>query len=112
VDEILGFKSVTVGFQSGMADLEKPGEAWADSKRLATAILRDRAARRRWIGRMLLADLLFMAAGLWGVDGWLAGNPWRFVLWWAACAVLTLLVMLAALHDALATIREEREDRG
>jgi hypothetical protein len=91
-----------------MADTQKGGEAWQDSKRLAMAMLHDRALRRRWIGRMLLADLLFMAAGLWWVDGWLLGNPWRFLIWWAACAAFTCLIMLCAIYDALAVIREER----
>lgn len=71
-------------------------------------MLHHRASRRKWIGRLLLGDLLLMATGLWGVDDWLAGNPWRFLAWWATCAVLTLVVILAALYDALAVIREER----
>ena len=91
-----------------VASPEKHDDAWEDSKRLAAAMLRHRAIRRRWIGRLLLGDLLFMAAGLWGVDEWLADSPWRFLAWWGTCAVITLLVILAALHDALSVIREER----
>lgn len=88
---------------------ENRHEAWEDSKRLAAAILRDRAARRKWIARLLLLDLLVMAAGLWWIDSWLAEGPMRFLLWWGGCAALTLLVMLFAVHDALAAVREERE---
>lgn len=82
---------------------------WASDKRLARAILHDRAARRKLIGRMLWFALALMAAGLWWIDGWLARNLWRFLLWWGACALVTAMVMLFALYDALAVIREERE---
>ena len=82
---------------------------WNDCKGIARAILHDRAARRKVIGRLLLAALLMMAAGLWWIDGWLDANLWRFLLWWAGCAALTCVVMLFAMYDALAVIREERE---
>lgn len=81
---------------------------WRDCKAIARAILHDRAARRKFIGRMLIAALSMMAAGLWLIDGWLTSNPWLFLMWWAACAGLTCVVMLFALYDALAVIREER----
>lgn len=82
---------------------------WEDCKGIARAILRDRAMRRKIIGRMLMAALLMMAAGLWLIDGWLAAGLWRFVIWWGACAGLTCIVMLFALYDALAVVREERD---
>ena len=82
---------------------------WNDSKLLARAILHDRAARRKVIGRMLLLALLLMAAGLWLMDGLLARNPWWFLLWWGACAVVTCGVLGFALYDLLAVWREERD---
>jgi sterol desaturase/sphingolipid hydroxylase (fatty acid hydroxylase superfamily) len=84
-------------------------DGWNDSKLIARAILHDRTARRKLIGRLLLFALLWMAAGLWLVDGWLAKNPWWFLMWWAACALVTCVVLLFALYDALAVIREERD---
>lgn len=88
-------------------------DGWDDSKLIARAILHDREARRKFIARLLAVDLAVMAAGLWLVDGWLSENLWCFVIWWAACGLLTLLMMLFALYDALAVIREERDrDRG
>ena len=86
---------------------EKTG--WNDCEGIARAILHDRPARRKVIGRMVLLALLVMAAGLWIVDDWLASSPWLFLLWWGGCAALTCVVMLFALYDALAVIREERE---
>jgi hypothetical protein len=88
-----------------MTDRKK---SWENDKAVARGILRDRTARRKLIFRMLMAALGMMAGGLWVVDRWLAGDPWRFLIWWAVCAVLTGLVMVFALYDALAVIREER----
>ena len=82
---------------------------WDDCKGIARAILHDRAARRKIIGRMLMASLLMMAAGLWLIDAWLAASVPRFVIWWGACAALTCVVMLFAVYDALAVVREERD---
>jgi hypothetical protein len=45
---------------------------------------------------------------LWGIDGWLGQSPLRFIIWWLGCAALTIIIMLFALYDALAVIREER----
>ena len=84
---------------------------WNDCKGIARAILHDRPAWRKVIGRMVLLALLVMAAGLWLVDEWLASSPWLFLLWWGGCAALTCLVMLFAVYDALAVIREERGEK-
>jgi hypothetical protein len=83
-------------------------DGWNDSKLIARAVLHDRAARRKLIGRLLMFALLLMAAGLWLIDGWLSKNPWMFLLWWAGCGLVTCVVLLFALYDALAVIREER----
>jgi len=76
---------------------------------IARAILRDRAARRRMLAQMLMVALGLMAIGLWVIGGWLQESVLRFALWWGACAVITVVVMLFALYDALAVVREERE---
>jgi hypothetical protein len=81
---------------------------WEDSKLIARAILHGRTSRRKTIGSILLFALLWIATGLWIIDEWLASKPVWFFLWWAASAVITLVVMLFALYDALAVIREER----
>jgi hypothetical protein len=79
---------------------------------IAKAILRDRVVRRKVLGWLLLVALGMMAVGLWLFDGWLGGGMWRFLLWWGACAGLTGFVMLFALYDALAVVREERGGNG
>lgn len=82
---------------------------WDDSKLVARAVLHNRAARRKVIGRMVLIALLQIVAGLWLLDRWLAESPWFFLLWWGACVLLSCMVMLFAVYDALAVFREERE---
>jgi hypothetical protein len=42
------------------------------------------------------------------LDAWLASGPLVFLLWWGACALLTLFTLLFAVYDALATLKEER----
>jgi len=74
----------------------------------ARAILHDRAARRRAIGRLLMAVVGMLALGLWGIGGWLRESVLRFALWWLACGVATVFLLLFALYDALAVVREEK----
>ncbi len=82
---------------------------WELSKALALAILRDRGQRRKWLARWLFLTITWMAVGLWVVDGWLEEDAWKFLTWWAVCGVLAFLLMLFALYDALASMREEKE---
>ena len=81
---------------------------WDDSKRVASGILTDRSARRRWLGGFLVLSLSMIAAGLWVFDTWLASGPWVFLGWWGACAALTILTLLFGLYDALLAVREEK----
>jgi len=76
---------------------------------IARAILHDRAARRKLLGQLLMIALGLMAVGLWLLNGWLQASVLRFALWWGACGLVTLFVMLFALYDALAVFREERD---
>jgi len=76
---------------------------------ISRAILHDRITRRKWLGSSAFLMLGLFALGLWGIDGWLSQSLTRFGLWWLGVAVLTLVVMLFALYDALAVIREERD---
>ena len=87
---------------------EQPHGSWSDSKGLARAILHDRAERRKWLGRMALVPLAMLGIGLWALDGWIWESPWRVLFWWGGCTLATLVVILFALYDALAVVREER----
>lgn len=86
-----------------------PRDHWQNDKQVARAILADRQTRRRWLAGFLMLALGQFVLGLWVVDDWLAGGAWRFLLWWSACGVVTLWLMLFALYDALMVIREEKK---
>lgn len=92
--------------------MDAGGPGWNESKMLARAILHDRRSRRRWLAVMLAVPLGMMALGLWVIDGWLGASVWRFLAWWGVCGMATLVVMVFALYDALAVVREERDRRG
>ncbi len=86
----------------------KNPSSWNDSTTLARAILHDRAERRKWLGRMILLPLGMLAVGLWVIGDWIWASPWRVLFWWGGCGLATCVVLLFALYDALAVIREER----
>ena len=85
----------------------KPGW-WTMNLALAAAVLHDRTLRRRAMMRFVILLLAMFALGLWGIDRWLLASPLRFVLWWGACALLAVFVILFAAYDMCAVIREER----
>lgn len=57
---------------------------------------------------LLALVMIVFSAGLWLIDGWLAENIFRYALWWGLCALLTLLLMISAVYDAVKVLREER----
>ena len=89
----------------------KRGSQWAVNKGIAEAVLRDRGQRRSVLGSLAFVMLGMLALGLWGIDEWLKESILKFGLYWGACGLLCLLVLLFALFDALATLKEERERR-
>lgn len=83
--------------------------SWDDSTGLARAILHDRAERRKWLFYLVLVPLGMLALGLWVLDEWIWASAWRVLFWWGGCALGTGVVLVFALYDSLAVIREERE---
>ncbi len=88
---------------------EKPASRWSANKGVARGILHDRSARRRIMARFLLLLLSVFAIGLWGIDVWLRADIWRFFLWWAGCGLLAVFIVMFAVYDVFAVLREERE---
>lgn len=80
---------------------------WDLSKAVARAILHDRGERRKWLGRWLMLTVGWLAVGLWVVDGLLAKSAMMFFAWWGFCFVLTIILVLFALYDVMAVMREE-----
>jgi hypothetical protein len=66
-------------------------------------LLRDQSTRRKTMTITLLAAIIMLVAGLTVLRPWLNPHehPWRFILFWFACAWDTLLVLLLALLDML-----------
>ena len=82
---------------------------WEHDKQVARAMLGDRRQRRLWLARFLILALAMIVLGMWVIGGWLEQHALFFALWWGACALITLWLMLLALFDALMVIREERK---
>ena len=80
---------------------------------VSRGLIREPRARRSVMFYTLLAALLLLFAGATFFDGWLRARPWLFLLYWGACAWLTILAVLLALFDLLlirAAARRERRE--
>jgi hypothetical protein len=84
---------------------------WESSKGIAKSMLRDRVSRRKILAYWVLFVLAWIVLGLWIIDGWLAESAMRFIAWWCACLVITLILIIFALYDALSVVREERSEK-
>ena len=76
-------------------------------------LLRDQQSRRRTMAVSLIVALVLLAGGLTVFRPWLDPHehPWRFVLYWLACAWETVLVLLLALFDLLLVRAQTRAAR-
>lgn len=68
---------------------------------IAKGLIRDQHARRLVMFYGMLAALVLLFAGATFLDGWLRAHPVLFLLFWAACAWLTTLIVLMAIFDML-----------
>lgn len=76
-------------------------------------LLRDQRARRKTMGITMIVSLVMLIAGLTVLRVWLDPHehPWRFVLFWFACAWNTVLMVLLALLDILLIRTQARAAR-
>jgi hypothetical protein len=76
-------------------------------------LLRDQSSRRKTMAICLVVALLLLVTGLTVLRPWLDPHehPWRFVLFWLACAWETVLVLLLALFDLLLLRAQARAAR-
>ena len=76
-------------------------------------LLRDQTARRRIMFVSIAIAAILLIAGLTVLRPWLDPHehPWRFTLFWLACAWETVLAVLLALFDLLLTRAGERAAR-
>ena len=78
---------------------------------VSKGILRDRHMRRTVLFWIVAAAICMVGVGALLLDGWLLTSPFLFLLYWGACAWLTLTSLLLALYDMLVLRGEERRER-
>src|SRR3954469_825509 len=73
-------------------------------------LLRDPKMRRIMMAISIVVAAILLVIGLTGLRSWLNPHehPWRFVLFWFACAWQTTLAILLALFDLLLARTQER----
>lgn len=76
-------------------------------------LLRDQRSRRKTMAISLVIAIILLVAGLTVLRPWLDPHehPWRFILFWLACAWETVLVLLLALFDLLLVRAQARAAR-
>jgi protein-S-isoprenylcysteine O-methyltransferase Ste14 len=76
-------------------------------------LLRDQTSRRRTMAISIAVAVILLVAGLTVLRPWLDPHehPWRFILFWLACAWETVLGILLALFDLLLMRAQERAAR-
>ena len=60
---------------------------------------------------IVLVALAMLFTGATFLNGWLRESPWWFLLYWAACAWLTLCAVLLAIFDLLIVRVQARQAR-
>ena len=59
--------------------------------------------------QLVMVLLVIVGLGAWPLADWLSSNVWLFLIWWGISMIYGLLVILLAIYDMLAVVREERE---
>lgn len=92
---------------------EKPLEMAPFTVHATRGLLRDQRMRRITMAISVAVAVIMLVTGLTLFRSWLHPHehPWRFVLFWFACAWLTVLAILLALFDLLVVRAEARAAR-
>lgn len=59
--------------------------------------------------QLVIVLVLLVVIGGWPLSGWLGQSVWLFLAWWGFCMFYGILVILLAIYDMGAVVREERE---
>ena len=76
---------------------------------LARMILHSREMRRKMLFQLLIVLLVAVVLGTWPLANWLSGSVWLFLIWWGFCMLYGVMVVLLAIYDMMAVVKEERE---
>lgn len=76
-------------------------------------LLRDQQSRRKTMAVSLIIAVILLGGGFTVFRPWLDPHehPWRFILYWLACAWETVLVLLLAIFDLLLVRAQARAAR-
>ena len=78
---------------------------------ISKGLIRDQRARRIVMFYSVIIALVLLFAGSTFLASLLRGHPVLFLIYWAACAWVTLLAVLLALYDMLKVRAEVRRER-
>ncbi|MBK1829836.1 hypothetical protein JIN77_03810 [Verrucomicrobiaceae bacterium R5-34] len=76
---------------------------------LARMILHSREMRRKMLFQLVIVLLVLVVLGAWPLATWLSGSVWLFLLWWGASMFYGLMIVLLAIYDMAAVVKEERK---
>lgn len=76
---------------------------------LARMILHSREMRRKMGFQLVIVLVIIVALGTWPLANWLGSNIWLFLIWWGIVMLYLVMVILLAIYDMLAVVKEERE---
>jgi hypothetical protein len=78
---------------------------------VSKGLIRDQRARRLIMFWGVIVALVLLFAGATILEGWLRGHLLLFMIYWAACAWLTILIMGLAVLDLLFVRSAARRER-
>ncbi len=89
---------------------EKDLEVGSFTVHATRGLLRDRGSRRKLMAGAVLVSLVLMVLGSTVLDSVLdpRGHPARFIVFWLACAWVTITALLLALLDVLMVRKDAR----
>lgn len=85
-----------------------PAPAIALILAIARVTLFERGRRRKLMSSILIAILTLFSLGTWPLARWLENSIWLMLIWWSICSALCLFLVMLALYDVLAVVREEK----
>ena len=91
--------------------MEKKLSLVAISVMTARALLQVRPVRRKLMLYTVVTVLSLCVLGVWPLAGWLENALWRMILFWGGVMFLTVFMMLLALYDMLAVIKEFKDNK-
>lgn len=75
---------------------------------IARMILHSREMRRKVLFQLVIVLLIIVVLGAWPLANWLSGSVWLFLIWWGISMLYGLMVILLAIYDMAAVVKEER----